>query len=70
MRRSGRREAGQGQSRRKHMLAETGVGVFGIERIDQQDRAGFDWNCGRARVEDGGIQHLCRDPALSERPPK
>jgi hypothetical protein len=59
----GCRETGERKPRRKYVLAEAGVGVFRVERIDQQDISRLDRRSRQTRVEraasiSGGIRRF------------
>src|SRR3981081_934130 len=57
-------EAGESQTRRQHMLAETGICVFGIKRIDQQGIVRLDAASGFVPVKRRVSGHLPRNPTL------
>src|SRR5580658_5643092 len=64
VRRRGRGKAGQRQSRCEYVLAEAGIRVFGVERINQQCVVRLDSVCGLAGIESRSGCHFRRDPAL------
>ena len=67
----GRRyERRQRQCRRQHMLSETRVRIFWIERVDQQRVTPLDESTRLSVIENGRMQHLARNPALRDRAQK
>ena len=59
-------EAGQGQSRSQHVLAKAGVGILGIEGVDQQSVAALHESTVLRVIENGCMQHFRWDPPLGE----
>jgi hypothetical protein len=49
------------------MLAEAGVGILGIEGIDQERVAPFNESARRGMIENGRRSHLAGDPAFRDR---
>ena len=62
-----RREAGQRERWRQHVLPKTRVGVFRVEGIDQQRIARLYRSCERCGVEEGRLRHLGRAPSAPRR---
>lgn len=65
---SGGGEAGESESGSEDVLAEAGVGVFGIEGIDEQGVARSDRRSGRSVVEERRVSHFGRGPAVFQGP--
>ncbi len=65
-------KAGQSECWSKHVLAKTRIGIFGIERINEQRRLFLDRPRFGRRVEIRRLRHVRRTPAapgrLEERP--
>ena len=59
-------KAGQRERRREHVLAEAGIGVLGIERIDQEGVAPLDESARLVRIERGRGRHFAGNPALRD----
>src|ERR1039458_344822 len=62
----GRDKAGQRERRRKHVLAEAGVGVLRIEGVDQERVAALDESTGLSVIENRCNGHLAGDPAFGD----
>src|ERR1700730_17653395 len=65
--RSGRGETGQRERRREDVLAEAGMGVLGIEGIDQKGIVRFDCFAGFGWLKHGRSIHFAWNPALWDR---
>ena len=61
--RGGGGQAGEGQRRREHMLAEAGIRILGIERVEQKRITPLHGSSGGSVIEQGRIQHLGRHPS-------
>lgn len=57
---SGGGETGEREGRCEDMLAEAGIGIFGVEGVDEQGVAGLNGNSRRGRVEQWRAHHLIR----------
>jgi hypothetical protein len=68
--RRGGGKAAQRQSGGQHVLAETGVRIFRIERVDEQCVARFDRGGRISTVKPRSVDHLRRNPAFPRRPQK
>ncbi len=65
--RCGRGKAGQSERRRKHVLAEAGVWILRVERIDEQRRARPDRSGGHCWVQEWRLGHVRRAPSATRR---
>src|SRR3954447_742084 len=60
-----RGEAGQRQCWRQYVFPKTCVGIFRVERIDQQRIPRLYWPCKRCGIEEWWPRHLGREPWLA-----